>query len=209
MLCGGIRNKMTKPNSIFTTVKEALKNGSKGLSKLEKDAGEKMLQEFYEKEGDISDNDRFVALQYFSEDYVNSMKSAKSCFYAASEYKIDSPEHKHELKKSNDLVLRAEKDFESSLEISPLTDGFLRNRPRRILYDEVNERKTKIYLAKEFPSNYIVITPYYFRMLEAIQENDFELARTMSNEIKSFTSRKDRNIDFQDNLAFEYHGDAD
>lgn len=200
MLYGEIKNKMPKQDSIFIEVRDALKNGQAGLSKLPKDAGEKMLQEFHEKEGDVPDHHISAALQYFSEDYVNSMNSSKSCFYRASESRTDSPEHKQELKKSLDFVLRAENDFKLSLEISPLTDGFLRSRSKRLVYDEVNEKKTKLYLAEEFPSCYAIITPYYFRMLEAIQENDFELAKTMRDSIKSITFRKNKTIDFQEDL---------
>jgi len=200
---------MPEPDSIFKQVKEALKEGPQGLARLKKDTGEKILQEFNEKEGDISDNYLSAALQYFTEDYIRSQGYAKSHFYKAIETNKSSIEQKQELKTSLDFVLRAEKDYELSLEISPLTDGFLHRRPRSAVYDEVNERKTKIYLAREFPSCHTIIAPYYFRMLEASKENDFELANNLKNAIKSATSRKDKGIDFQDNLDLEYTGDAD
>ena len=150
--------------------------------------GRRIFNEVNSKFGFINPIENQLAMNYFKSDYQLSMRVSKRHIRTALDQLHYSKPQRFFLDNASKLIERASLDVDRSIEISPLTDGFLKGTPKRILSRDMEEQRDKVEIANKFPAAYHLIIPLYFRKKLAIEEEDYELAKDLDIRIRKCKS---------------------
>lgn len=156
---------------------------------LEKDLGGRIEQEMAERDYEITDSERSLALEYFAEDYQRAQNSAVRNFEIAQRREPSTEEHKEYLGKAWDLTRRATRDAQLARRLNPDVNVIVPEMDYQIIFDALQNFRDQLYFATEFPTCYKEIISLHLQMKKAVENEDYESAAKIRDEMRAITSR--------------------
>jgi len=153
------------------------------------DIGDRLVQELAERDGDITDSERSLALEYFAEDYQRAQNTAVRNFEMAQRREPSTEEHREYLGKAWDLTRRATRDAQLARRLNPDVNVIMPEMDYQIIFDGLQNFRDQLYFATEFPTCYKEMIPLHLQMKKAVGNEDYESAAKLRDEMRAITSR--------------------
>ena len=151
------------------------KDSKPTTKRLSCDLGDKIIQELERTEWDLGDERGDLAYDYFARDYFKVEKVINAHYEAA--LTGSDEENRKYLGIALNLTKRLERDFDAIRKVRPMTFSIA-------AFGNLPQIRDKIYLAIEFPECAEMIAPYYSQLQIAIDEEDYEEAALLRDDIK-------------------------
>ncbi|MEM4271830.1 MAG: hypothetical protein QXD13_01955 [Candidatus Pacearchaeota archaeon] len=186
-----------KEESIFKHLKRIRKINNLIKIKLNKDESylknreptdnlwKRIMQEFEERGGEISDNEMLEALRYFGSDFKMAEKSAARYFTIALKEKPSSKIYNWCLQKALDLAIRAERDINYAHKICPEPE----NPYRKERLEEIKAFKERLFFAREFPKYHRELSEFHFAKKRAARNGDYKYAAILRDDIRNIVAK--------------------
>lgn len=144
------------------------------------DLGDRIEQEFNERDGKLSGKEIALAYTYFTEDYQKSQNAAVEHFKRAQTEK--------DLLKAFELTRRAAKDIVRIKKLIPESRGTVNGIPYENIINLLRGFRRELHIAIEFPNCHKQVSPLYQKMQYAVKREDYETAAVLRDKIAAITS---------------------
>jgi hypothetical protein len=166
--------------------------------------GEKIEDEF--KKRPLQEEEEEVALDYFSENYVRSLRASERYINAAGKavpyslgVKVLMNKARHFLERAAKAEVRAQKICKCSI-----ADVFDVSEDE--VMDDIKDLENELKVMDKFPVTFSDILRFERGKREAVEREEYMLAGFFQKQIDRIS---DMDVDYQKDLALEYTGDAD